>query len=68
MYIQITRNPFARTTLLRTTLGWKHAECKWCGKVDAKFMYGWERDGLRQQPYWEGPFCSIGCYRAYTDQ
>ena len=68
---QIKRNSFSRITLYRDLyhpiLGLKHVNCKWCGQ-DAKFMYGWEQDGLRQKPYWQGPFCSVGCYRTYTDQ
>ena len=62
--VQLTRDPFARATLLRDTLlhaGYK--PCKWCGRDHARFIYGWCQDSVMCRPTpWEGPFCGVGCY------
>ena len=69
MVVQLKRDSFARATLYRDILGVHGREdCKWCGKPFAKFIYGWEDDGIYTSVSWDGPFCSVGCYRIYHGQ
>lgn len=64
---QLSRDPFARTTLLRDSLARAgRRPCKWCGSADAKYIYGWDADSVRVRPVpWDGPFCGVECYRAF---
>lgn len=66
MIVQINRDPFARASLMRETLDKEDRcyGCKWCGLEHARFLYGWENDAGGAASL-EGPFCSVGCYRAY---
>ncbi len=70
MPIQINRDPFARRTLVRDIVlraGYKG--CQWCGRERSRFLYCWVPDGVITRPVaWQGPFCSVGCYRIYTEQ
>ena len=70
MAVQINRDPFARASLMRDTLGKEDRDsCKWCGREHSKFMYGWEGDQYgNNRTYLNGPFCSISCYRTFTGQ
>jgi len=62
-YVQIQRDAFARQSLLRTTeLG--AGRCRNCGN-DARFYYGWMQDAVNASVAWDGPFCSVVCYRSY---
>lgn len=63
--IQIARDPFARASLMRRTIE-DNTECRWCG-APARFEYGWEGDQSRDRAAWSPPFCSVECFRAYTD-
>ena len=73
--VQISRDPFARTTLVRrkVTTGLNRT-CDWCGqkrRKDVLFEYGTERDGISLSyvgPHWhKGLFCSKGCHDAYQN-
>lgn len=64
MATQVSRDPFARASLMR-----RHAEpgqeCAWCGQP-ARWAYARERD---DRPLWprdwpQRVFCSVGCCRA----
>ena len=74
MATQITREPFARATLMREPVLRQHSlECTWCGQR-ARFYYYWERDSAYSRKgnrvnlaSADKPFCSIGCYRTYTN-
>lgn len=71
---QISRDPFARTTLLRERI-YVHSEtCVWCGhqKVIAHssqrylFRYSTKKDGIHTQPQpHSGLFCSKSCHDSY---
>jgi hypothetical protein len=65
---QISRDPFARTTLMRTTVT-TSATCSWCGstrRTGKLFCYATERDGLRNTiKNHRGLFCSKSCHDAY---
>lgn len=61
MSVQIYRNPFGRASLMREK---DKGECRWCGNR-GRFKYGWEVDRVNKGDIdFEGPFCSVGCYRA----
>ena len=70
--IQISRDPFARTELVRhkvtTAL---NCTCLWCGqkrKKDVLFEYGTERDdrpGEHNVAWHKGLFCSKSCHNSY---
>jgi hypothetical protein len=67
--IQIQRDPFARTTLIRRVLD-RHerpATCCTCGSERARFVYQWESDGTRfvRGRGWSRPVCSVDCFRSY---
>ena len=65
--VQINRDPFARATLVRRTVRVTRT-CLWCGQ-HGRFEYGWNGDAQpASRTYFQGPFCSVGCYRTYTDQ
>ena len=66
--VQIRRDPFARSTLMRGKCQ-PQSKCNWCGQP-AKFHYWWENDssspnGNRAWTQGIRPFCSIGCWEAY---
>lgn len=64
---QINRDPFARASLMRRK---DPGPCRWCGQR-GRFAYGWDEDqwhlgGVNEKrPHFEGPFCSVGCYRTF---
>lgn len=64
--IYISRDPEARTTLVRECLP-KHAQipCKWCGR-NGRFVYTTEHDGGREDRH-PGVFCGISCFRTYFE-
>lgn len=65
--VQINRDPFARMTLVRRKVRTTRT-CVWCGQ-HGKFEYAWSGDSQADShAYFKGPFCSVGCYRIYTDQ
>jgi hypothetical protein len=69
----ISRDPFAREELYRTTVEAGDHTCSSCGqtrvsKVGNKFLFQYyiERDGLiSRQNVIKGLFCSINCMREY---
>ena len=67
--IQISRDPFARTTTVRE--GIKTGDtCTWCGgtrKGGSLFRYTTESDGRRRSPH-RGLFCCKPCHDAYHGQ
>jgi hypothetical protein len=65
--VQLGRNPFSRTTLVRECVpaGARQA-CQWCGLPGAKFSYSVEDDSGRSRPL-RGVFCNGGCLRAFHD-
>ena len=72
--VQISRDPFARTTLVRRTVDCL-VGCWWCGshnrrRPDTLFEYGTERDGISASyvgPHWhKGLFCSKSCHDSYN--
>ena len=79
MTTQISRDPFARTTLVRRiyTDDLVGAKCDWCGNprkghkgyLAHLFQYGTENDGINQSyigPHWhKGLFCSKSCHDSY---
>lgn len=66
----VSRDPFARTELRRVTLsGDLVRPCRNCGGKKGRFVYYVARDGSGERvprPYQAGVFCSIDCYRQYT--
>ena len=71
MHVQISRDPFARTTLMRRKVV-SHAGCSWCGSNRSwkgkttwvLFQYSTETDGGRTHVH-KGLFCSKSCHDAY---
>lgn len=66
---QVRHEPFARATLERTKAQnlTPTGPCAECGQ-DGKWRYRWVKDGYGARPEnWSRPFCSIKCYREYTD-
>lgn len=74
--VQISRDPFARTTLVRRVVrlnpNMPPKCCFECGGLNSHlnlFEYGTENDGLTASyigPHWhKGLFCSKGCHDAY---
>ena len=67
MKAQISRDPFARTTLVRFTSRIGNDTCDWCGGRRPKgglFQYVTETDNGRQSGD-DHRFCLIGCYRSF---
>ena len=67
--VTISRDPFARTELVRAVnddaLG---CECTECGGV-GRFRYGTLHDDRPGRIEWaEGRFCGVVCFREYHDQ
>lgn len=69
--VQISRDPFARTTLVRRVVA-TTSTCNWCGgqrigqRIGQRlFEYGTERDD-RSRPDWhKGLYCSKECHDVY---
>lgn len=64
MTVQLSRDPFARTTLVRQLIPKaERKQCAFCGRV-ARFRYGQSPDSGRT---YINPkqFCSLSCSRAY---
>lgn len=67
-WVQIKRDPFARSTLMRIKETSK-CECAWCGSP-AKWRYRRQADacsGWSLSPWGDDGkrFCGIGCFRTY---
>lgn len=70
---QVSRDPFARTTLMRQSISHSgitaSMKCAWCGNLNrygGLFMYGTEPDGVSTRINWhKGLFCSKGCHDCY---
>lgn len=69
--IRLSRDPFARTQIIRMT-EITNKTCSWCGNKRMKkgkilnklFYYGIEHDS--GHTFWDRiPFCSIGCRNSY---
>ena len=68
MTVQLRRDPFARTTLMRLLISRDLLECRSCCSR-ARFRYRWEADAIAPPgaaSSWSPPFCSVGCYEEYT--
>jgi hypothetical protein len=74
----ISRDPFARHTLVRITICplASGETCSWCGSVRRSrrgrtpflYRYGTEPDAIRSRIAWhDGAFCSKSCHDAYHD-
>lgn len=66
MTAQISRDPFARTTLVRETVQCND-RCAWCGsrRKTGMFRYGTQRDDRGGTNWHAGLFCSKGCHDDY---
>lgn len=71
--VQISRDPFARTTLERRVVK-TNDTCSWCGQhrnfmgrpLANLFEYGTEPDGVASRINWHaGLFCSRSCHDSY---
>jgi hypothetical protein len=64
---QLTRDPFARASLVREVVKIGQRQCEWCGSKPGRFRYWWESDAAHQEPIEVRVlgFCSIGCWRDY---
>jgi hypothetical protein len=66
---QISRDPFARTTLMREVVHTKSTTCSWCGNTRRNgtlFRYGTEKDAIYSRINWHrGNFCNKECHDAY---
>lgn len=66
--VQIARDPFARTSLMRQAVQNKDLSigCGWCGgRKKTLYRYGTEADDRGWLGFASGDFCNIGCYRSY---
>lgn len=61
----ISRDPFARTELVRDNIS-EHGECSWCGQP-ARYRYAVTSDDRPLIRWMKGIFCSIQCCRIYHD-
>ena len=65
---RISRDPFARTEITRSTVLAPHRTCDWCGKrrgtTERLFSYRTESDAGRVSPH-KGLYCSKPCHDAY---
>lgn len=66
MSVQISRDPFARSTTERELVRGKGC-CDWCGQERPRlFRYGTWPDGLFTRTLWhKGLFCSKPCHDDY---
>jgi len=63
----LKRDPFAREELCRQPSGIA-VSCAWCGNAPGRFTYAWVGDAQHSsRAFWSRPFCSVSCYRDYTD-
>lgn len=66
--VQIKRDPFARTTLVRRTIVGNY--CYWCGQERPGrgrlrlFEYG-TQDDMNRTDFHKGKFCSKACHDCY---
>lgn len=66
MPVTVSRDPFARTELVRETVPvGARSPCWWCGQP-GRFTYSTETDGGRTYPH-PGVFCSVYCFRTYHE-
>ena len=64
MTVQLSRDPVARTTLVRQLVPKsERRECQFCGQP-ARFRYGQSPDSGRTHIGRE-QFCCVACYKAY---
>lgn len=70
MTVQISRDPFARSSLVRQVDKTEGESCRWCGAtvglgVSRLFRYGTEHDA-RPNVDWENElFCGKSCHDSY---
>lgn len=66
MTLQMRRDPFARTELIRHPFAYNpRGECTWCGaRRGTLFTYTRRHDGGRCEPL-KGAFCNADCLDAY---
>lgn len=80
MRTQISRDPFARSTLYRTRHYVTASTCAWCGQVKltksgARYLYAYDTEsdgrdswaGIKTRTMLSRFFCSIGCMRSYHE-
>jgi hypothetical protein len=62
----LSRDPFARTTLVRdTVVKIRRTSCAWCGLRPGRFTYTVEGDGVTHlRPRTTTAYCSVACYRS----
>ena len=68
--VQLRRDPFARTTLERTTMEDRGRGCAWCGQHRASgrlFHYRVGSDAIRPTGVWGRGFCDLSCYVAFEE-
>jgi hypothetical protein len=65
--IQLRRDPFRRSTLMREQV-YPAAPCLFCGQ-DGRFVYFWADDRVYTPGHSEqaGPFCTVGCWEAFIE-
>jgi surface antigen len=61
----VSRDPFARTTLVRVQFR-QYSTCAFCGTKQAP-IYGYriQHDDGSRETIIKGLFCSVGCMRSY---
>jgi hypothetical protein len=66
MIAQISRDPFARTTVERESeRNLERAHCAWCGeKPRTLFRYRYA-DDQGHNGRWSRQFCGVECYRSF---
>lgn len=63
----ISRDPFARSELVRKRVVLVGCECTECGSV-ARFRYGTRHDDRPGRVEWaDGRFCGVDCFRTYHE-
>ena len=66
MTVQLQRDPFARSTLMRDKA--RDGRCDACARQGRRWRYYWEDDRVRPahaSPQRERAFCSTGCFRSH---
>lgn len=64
----ISRDPFAREELWRTSVGhvFDFGKCHWCSTGPARYTYEIRSDSINGRTATiKGVFCSISCMRSY---
>lgn len=67
-WTQISRDPYARTTLLRRIVRGLGLKCGWCGgtlHLGRLFEYAVQADDSTRINPIKGRFCSVSCMRTY---